>query len=157
MLHQGTTADIPDLLDLMNEFYAESEFELDFAEADLAFRCLLEKPEFGAVWIVSDGPTVAGYVILSICFSMEYGGLVGAIDDLYVRPAVRRKGFGHQLVQSLLIDCHDRGLRGLSVEVAPDNHIAQELYEKIGLQRREDDRLYMTAKLNDASEAPIPI
>lgn len=149
MLRQGTTEDIPVLVELMDEFYAESHFELDRTEATSTFKTLVDHPDFGTVWIFEGDTQAAGYVVLTVRFSMEFGGLVGSIDDLYVRPSERRKGIGNELLHSLLIDCHDRGLEGLDVEVAPDNLAAQALYRRIGLQVRGDERVHMTTKLKD--------
>ena len=100
-----------------------------------------------SIYIVDDGPVEAGYVILTVCFSMEFGSFDGHIDDLYVRPAARRKGFGRDLLHTLMIDCEDRKLSALSVEVAPDNVAAKSLYAQIGLQLRTDERDVMTANL----------
>ena len=147
MIQLAAHEDIPLLVEMMEEFYAESDVPLDHCVAAASFKTLLEKPDFGAIWIYFDGSEAVGYVVLTVCFSMEFGGLDGNIDDLYVRPSARRKGFGQELVQSLLIECHDRGLEALHVEVAPLNGPAKAVYERIGLQLREDDRDVMTAKL----------
>jgi ribosomal protein S18 acetylase RimI-like enzyme len=140
MLREATHDDLPILVDLMQDFYNESEFELDRVEAAAAFTSLLNQQNFGAIWLAMDGDEVGGYVVLTVRFAMEFAGLDGAIDDLYVRPASRRKGLGKALLESLLVECHDRGLEALHVEVAPDNVAAQTLYQSLGLQLRTDKR-----------------
>ncbi len=145
MVHAATHENIPDLVEMMQEFYDESAFSLDRDAAVSSFKTLLDEPAFGAIWMCFDGKDATGYVVLTICFSMEYGGFEGCVDDLYVRPAARRKGVGNRLLESLLIECHDRNLESLQVEVAPYNGAAKALYEKIGLQIRQDDRDVMVA------------
>ena len=147
MIRQATSDDISALVEMMDEFYAESAFELDHVAASASFNSLLVRPEFGTIYIVNDGPFEAGYVVLTVCFSMEFGGFEGHIDDLYVRPAARRKGFGRDLLHALMVDCEERTLCALSVEVAPDNVAAKALYGQIGLQIRTDERLVMSAGL----------
>jgi ribosomal protein S18 acetylase RimI-like enzyme len=147
MLREATREDIPILVEVMEEFYAESNFSLDHAEADAAFRVLLDQPFCGAIWLSNDQYGVTGYVILTVTFAMEFGGLVGSIDDLYVRPNARRKGFANELLQSLLIECDDRGLKALHVEVAPENEAAQALYQNFGLQKRTDKRDHLSMLL----------
>ena len=147
MVHAATHEDIPRLIEMMEEFYAEGHFELDHAEATKSFRTLLENEPFGAIWMSFDGDQAVGYVVLTVRFSMEFGGFDGCIDDLYVRPAARRKGFAHELIEALLIECHDRDLESLHVEVAPDNIPARHLYNRAGLQLRDDKRDTMVARL----------
>ena len=93
MLREATLDDISVLVDMMEEFYAESDYSLDHVEAAAAFQALISQPHYGAIWLVFDGSKVTGYVILTIRFAMEFGGLDGSIDDLYIRPEARRKGF----------------------------------------------------------------
>ena len=144
MLREATLDDIPVLVEMMEEFYAESDYSLDHAEAAAAFQSLIDQPQYGAIWLAFEGPDVAGYVILTVRFAMEFGGLDGSIDDLYIRPSARRKGFASKLLQSLLIECDDRGLKALHVEVGPDNEAAQALYQNFGLVKRTGDRDHLS-------------
>ncbi len=144
MLREATLDDISVLVDMMEEFYAESDYSLDHVEAADAFQALISQPHYGAIWLVFDDSKIAGYVIFTIRFAMEFGGLDGSIDDLYIRPEARRKGFASQLLQSLLIECDDRGLKALHVEVGPDNEAAQALYENFGLVKRTGDRDHLS-------------
>ena len=133
-------ADIPRLVELMREFYAESSCPLDRAWAETAFADLIAAPERGAVWIVEVGGGPAGHVVLSVRFAMEFGGLIGYIDDLFVRPAHRRKGAARAALDALVADCRRRGCRSLHVEVGPDNYAAAALYRAIGLAPIGDAR-----------------
>ncbi len=144
MLREATLDDLPVLVEMMEEFYVESSYSLDRSEASAAFKTLLDQPGYGVIWLAFDGSDVAGYVILSVRFTMEYGGLEGSIDDLYIRPSARRRGFANQLLQSVLIECDDRGLKALHVEVGDDNSAAQALYQNFGLQKRTGDRDHLT-------------
>jgi GNAT superfamily N-acetyltransferase len=126
-------ADIPTLIDLMAEFYAESGFPLPVANAQRAFGALLADPRLGAAWIgrTEEGePT--GHVVLTVCYSMEYGGLRGFIDDLFVRPAARGQGVAAALLDAVAADCGVRGVRALHVEVGPENAVAQRVYARSG-------------------------
>lgn len=125
--------DIPTLIDLMAEFYAESGFPLPAANARAAFATLLGDPRLGGAWIgwTDDGePT--GHVVLTVCYSMEYGGLRGFVDDLFVRPAARGHGVAAALLDAVAADCGARGVRALHVEVGPENAVAQRVYARSG-------------------------
>lgn len=125
--------DISTLIELMGEFYAESSFPLPTANARRAFEQLLSDPRLGGVWLASteDGP--AGYVVLTLAFGMEYGGMRGFIDDLFVRSSARRRGVATALLDAVIEDCEARGVIALNVEVGPDNDAANPLYERAGL------------------------
>ncbi|MFQ5597950.1 MAG: GNAT family N-acetyltransferase [Nitrospiria bacterium] len=43
---------------------------------------------------------------------MEYGGLRGFVDDLFVRPAEREKGLGAAVLKTVKQHCRDRGASG---------------------------------------------
>lgn len=141
----ATPADVPLLVDLMDEFYAESHVPLDRHEADAAFAHLLGDRSRGAVWLLTAGHEAAGYVVLTVGFSMEYGGLDAFVDDLFVRPAFRRKGFGRAALATLLADCECRGVRAVHLEVGRDNHSAKALYGRLGF--RDNDRQLLTVRL----------
>ena len=125
--------DIPTLIDLMAEFYAESGFPLPAANARAAFTSLLADTRLGGAWIArtNDGEPI-GHVVLTLCFSMEYGGLRGFVDDLFVRPVSRGRGVAATLLETVVADCTARGVRALHVEVGPDNGIAQRVYARSG-------------------------
>lgn len=124
----------------MHEFYAESSFPLDREWAARAFSDLIDHPALGAVWLIEEGGSVVGHVVLSVRFAMEDGGLSGHIDDLFVRPAYRRRGAAAAGLDALVAECRRRGCRSIQVEVGPDNHAAQVLYRRYGLAPGEDRR-----------------
>src|SRR4051794_10846587 len=90
--------DVPVLVGLMQAFYAEADFPLRAGPAAASFEALLANPRLGGVWLAVDGVDAVGHLVLTLCFSMEYGGLRGFIDDLYVRPDARARGAGAALL-----------------------------------------------------------
>jgi len=133
-------SDIPQLVELMEEFYAESSFPLDRDWAARAFAALMAEPARGAVWLLEVGREAAGHVVLSLRFTMEYGGLSAYIDDLFVRPAFRRRGAATAGLDALIAECRHRGCRSLHVEVDPQDTAAMTLYRRYGLAPAPDRR-----------------
>ncbi len=144
-VRRATPADVPVLVELMAEFYAESAMPLDRAAVGGVFRGLLADPARGAVWLVLADGAPAGYVVLTVGFSMEYGGLDAFVDDLFVRPAHRRRGLGRAALDTLVAECRRRGVQALHLEVARDNQSAKALYEGFGF--RGNDRQLLTLRL----------
>ncbi|HEU4642595.1 MAG TPA: GNAT family N-acetyltransferase [Gemmatimonadaceae bacterium] len=128
----ASAGDVPTLVALMREFYAEAGFSLPEEAAAGAFGALLADPRLGDVWLALDGGAAAGYLVLTLSFSMEYGGLRGFIDDLYVRPASRRRGAGAGLLAAARAEAARKGVRALHVEVGPESQDARRLYARAG-------------------------
>jgi ribosomal protein S18 acetylase RimI-like enzyme len=128
----ATPEDVPTLVALMSAFYAESDYPLPAASATRAFSALLADDRLGGAWLAEFDGVAVGHVVLTVSFSMEYGGLRGFVDDLYVRPEARRRGVGAALLAAVRASCAARGVRAMLVEVGPDNTGARSLYERAG-------------------------
>ena len=147
----ATYADIEVLLDLMAEFHEESGYRLNRELSRQAFGELMEHPEFGQVWLVEHGNQVAGYIVLAVCFSMEYGRRVAFVDDLFVRPKFRRLGLGKSAMEALMAECRNRGVSAVLVEVGRSNEPARKLYASFGFQ--DNDRQLLTVRLTTETTA----
>jgi GNAT superfamily N-acetyltransferase len=131
-IRPASTADVPALVALMTAFYAEADLPLPAGPARRAFDALLADPRLGGVWLAEESGAPVGHVVLTTCFSMEYGGLGGFIDDLYVRPAARGQGAAAGLLAAARAAAVARGVRALHVEVGPENEVARRLYARAG-------------------------
>ena len=131
-IRQATRADIHALVALMIDFYAEADFALSDVPPTRAFETLLTAPQLGAVWLAEEDGLAVGHVVLTVAFSMEFGGLRGFIDDLYVRPAARGRGTGAALLTAARDGALARELRALCVETGLADHPARGLYARAG-------------------------
>jgi len=143
----ATVADIDVLVDLMRDFYAESNFPLDAAWAAQSFADLLANPAAGAIWVIDVDGRPVGHVVLSIRYAMEYAGLIGYIDDLYVRPDHRRRGAASAGLAVLVAECQKRGCKSLHVEVDPNNVPAVGAYRRLGMAPGTDERVQLKTTL----------
>ena len=71
-IRPASLADVPDLVALMGAFYAESGYPLPVSQATRTFERLLSQPAHGAVWLMVADRQPAGFVVLTVAFSMEY-------------------------------------------------------------------------------------
>lgn len=147
MIRRAATADLEALVDLMGEFYAESDHPLDRAWAKASFERLLADGARGAAWMARAGGEPAGYVVLALRHSMDFGGLAGIIDDLFVRPAHRRKGFGRELVDAAFDQCRELGAVGVEVDVGEDAPVAANLYRGYGFVESGGGRRHLAVRL----------
>jgi len=147
----ATYADIEVLLDLMAEFHEESGYRLNRELSRQAFGDLMEHPDFGRVWVLQHEHQAAGYVVLTVCFSMEYGRRVAFVDDLFVRPRFRRLGLGKSALEVLMAECRNRGVSAVLVEVGRSNEPARKLYARFGF--RDNDRQLLAVRLTEETTA----
>ena len=146
----ATAEDIGPLVLLMEEFYAESGYQLDTRWAASSFTDLLSQPDWGRTWLAHSRGQPIGHAVLSVRYTMEHGGLSGYVDDLFVRPSFRRRGAAPALLDELFKDCRARGCRSVQVEVASANAAALEVYAKFGRVPHQDARLLLAGTLSDA-------
>jgi ribosomal protein S18 acetylase RimI-like enzyme len=132
MARVANASDVGALGALMVEFYAESGFKLSPAAAERTFAALLAAPSQGQIWLLEVDGHAAGFVVLTVSFSMEYGGLRGFVDDFFVAKQFRRRGLGRLALQAVKGECMRRGVRALLVETGPTNDAALSVYRQAG-------------------------
>lgn len=137
--------DLETLVEMMREFYAESATPFDAAGAERAFAAILDDDRFGRVFVLEREGEAAGYAVLTVGFSMEFGGRDGFLDDLFVREGHRGAGLGRAALDAVMAEARDRRVLALHLEVARDNAAAKELYRKFGF--RDTDRQLLTVRL----------
>ena len=133
-MRPAKTDDLPKLLDLMADFYAESGNVLDRSHAAEAFAALLADDRLGRVWLIEQGSSVVGHIVVTFVFAMEYGGVTAVVDDFYVRPASRGAGLGTAALAEVRRACAELGVRAMRVEVGRDNAVAQSVYRHLGFE-----------------------
>jgi ribosomal protein S18 acetylase RimI-like enzyme len=152
---RADTDDTPLLVNLMAEFYAESQFSLDREWASDSFSVLLGDDSKGAIWIAFQDGEPGGYAVLTLRHSMEYGGPDAFIDDLYVRPPHRRRGLGREALSALFAECARRGVLAVHVEAGRTNVAAQALYRSFGLDVLDDARQLLTVRLRGREQGRL--
>jgi GNAT superfamily N-acetyltransferase len=141
----ATLADIDLLLGWMQQLYATDHIVYDEQSARRALEELIGDSSLGqALLLVRDGEPV-GYMILTLGFSLEFGGRDAFIDELFVAPEHRGQGIGRQALSWAADACRALGARALHLEVDHGNSGAQRLYRAEGFV--DHDRYLMTRPL----------
>ncbi len=97
---------------------------------------LLAEPEHGACWVAEADGRLYGYLLAVFMFSLEHGGLMAEIDEVFVSPERRSAGIGALLVTTAERDLAGRGMVRLQLQLGIDNHPARRFYERHGFIRR---------------------
>lgn len=122
------------LLDLLKHFYEEEKLTFIEGQTDEGLLHLLDHPDRGTVLVLRSGNISGGYVIATLCFSVEFGGLFALIDELYILPEFRGKGAwraGFQLIEDW---ARAIGAKAVRLEVNHHNQKALDLYLDYGFE-----------------------
>lgn len=127
-LHLCTPDDASRLLALVAQADHEAARRRD---AEAAFGALLDGSPHGACYLLGPKVSPVGYVALSFGWSPLQGGLVGRIEDLFIRPGVRGRGMAAEVMQVLAVALAPHGVTALAVEALP-RHVA--LFQRAGFR-----------------------
>jgi ribosomal protein S18 acetylase RimI-like enzyme len=137
----ATTEHLEKLMALVTAFHEEA----GITQTDEARRAglipLLEGIPHGVVYLMGPARAPIGYIVITFGWSLEFGGLDGFVDELYVRPGVRKRGVASETLLSLPRALAGAGLKALHLEVARDNEVAQRLYARAGFALRDGYQL----------------
>jgi ribosomal protein S18 acetylase RimI-like enzyme len=146
-------ADGPALLAMARAFHAEDGHPLDASCEAAVLRVAAGEEPMARAWVVrpASGEAV-GYLILTLGYSVEYGGRDGFVDDLYLAPEARGRGAGRRLVAFALEQAAALGIGTLHLEVEPGNARAERLYRDAGFE--ETGRRLMRRRVRPPLGAP---
>lgn len=134
------------VLALMHELFVEDSLPdqraFDSQRARAAVVDLVNNPSYGCVWLLCEERAVVGYLALTFGYSLEFHGRDAFIDELYVRPSYRGRGWGTRAMEHAEIFAQSEKVRAIHLEVGRHNIAAQELYRRSGYA--DHDRYLMT-------------
>jgi len=151
-MRKASPVDVDKLVSLMAEFYSASPYTLNPRRAREAFTPLLADERLGHVWFVQANSQDVGYVAVTLCHSMNYGGLCATVDDFFIQPAFRGAGLGKAALAEVRNFCVSHGIRALHVETSRDSAPALAVYRHAGFVAT--DLVHLTLPLAEPTHAP---
>lgn len=142
----ATLDDLDRLLPLVTAFHAEAGIAQDDAGRRAALEPLLTGSPHGVIYLAGPRRAPIGYAALSFGWSLEFGGLDAILDEIYIRPGVRGRGIGSELLTALPKALAGHGLKAIHLEVARSDEKARKLYQRLHFTPR-DDYILMSRKL----------
>lgn len=145
-------ADTSPLLDLVAAFYREEGYPFDRRAARAALVALLRDAGHGWVWIVERRSKPIGYVLVTLAYSLEYGGKTAFVDEIYLLPDERGRGLGSKALALAERAAAASGARAIHLEVERSNPEAHALYRRQGYDDRGRFLLTKALGASGASE-----
>lgn len=121
--------------------YEKLEHEMVATEAQLSEHLFGERPVAEAVFLESDGIAV-GFALYFLNFSTFLGKPGIYLEDLFVLPEYRGRGFGKALLAHLAHLCTERGYGRLEWSVLDWNEPSIRFYKSLGAVAMDDWTVY---------------
>jgi GNAT superfamily N-acetyltransferase len=139
VIRPATIADVPIILDLIRELatYERAPNEVVATEEQLANVLFGPRPAAEVV-LAFEGKIPVGFALFFHNFSTWLGRPGLYLEDLFVRPGVRGRGYGRSLLVHLANIAHDRGCGRMEWAVLDWNEPAIEFYRKLGAKPLDD-------------------
>lgn len=103
----------------------------------------LQRHPMSLIFLAFDDEVPVGIAVCFIGFSTFAARPLINIHDLAVAPGFRGRGIGRQLLEQVETRARALGCCKLTLEVAAENTLAQELYRTVGFQNIADGRARM--------------
>lgn len=129
-------SDLDQVLDFVR---AHHEFEgiAHLPSHAAAVRSLLGQSELGRVWLICRGAQPIGHIAICFGYSIEFSGRDAVLDEMYIVPELRGKGFGKAALTLIKLEVASLDIKALHLEVARANEGAQRMYQSAGFAARE--------------------
>ena len=93
------------------------------------------------LWLAERGGRPVAIFLANQIVSVERGGSTLWVEELYVIPEARRQGVARALLARICDEARRLGVRGLDLEVVLTQAAAFALYESLGFQNVDRQRL----------------
>jgi GNAT superfamily N-acetyltransferase len=133
-------ADDDCLMSLMGRYHEECGLPYDNAHRAAVAAPLLEGSPLGAVWLIGPARAPLGYVMVSFGWSVPLGGMIGWVEEVFIRPSVRSRGIGTEVLHAVAVSLGQAGLRALQVRV-DDNARLAKFCGRVGFGDTADTRI----------------
>ncbi|MGI8821552.1 MAG: GNAT family N-acetyltransferase [Chthoniobacterales bacterium] len=138
-IRRAVVADIPVILQLIQELAEYERAPNDAVATEEGLRDVL----FGAapsaqVLLAREGETAVGFAVYFFNFSTWLGRPGLYLEDLFVRPKARGKGYGRALLEELARIARERGCGRMEWAVLDWNEPAIQFYRKLGARAMEE-------------------
>ena len=130
-VRRATVSDLDVVLALLRSQYEEHAIVVPQMALTAAVRAVTLHPSRGTI-LLADDAKIVGLAALAYTWTLEHGGRVAWLDELFVVPEQRGRGIGQVLLQHALVIAEEMGCRVVQLEVETGHERAEHLYLRAG-------------------------
>jgi len=127
-------ADLQEVTDLLAAQLGEHDIPIARADLEFAADGILRVPERGFVLLAVGQEGAVGVACVSYSWTVERGGMVAWLDELYVEPRLREHGIGNELLGEAIAAAGAAGCLTVELEVETSHARAEHLYRRHGFR-----------------------
>ncbi len=144
-LHLAGPDDAERLNNLAAAFHAEMGMDLSDDHRAKAVAEVCSGIPHAVAYLIGPRNAPLGYIILSMGFSLESGGLDCMIDEFFIRAKLRGRGIGSEALIAVAKMLSANGVKSIYLEVVANDEATQRLYAKLGFKLRAHNHLMARA------------
>lgn len=131
-IRTAAPVDLDDVTALIAAQLAEHAIPIALADLRFAVEGILRVPERGFVLLALRDASACGVACVSYSWTVERGGMVAWLDELYVAPDLRDHGVGNEMLARVIQTAGAAGCRTVELEVETSHCRAEHLYRRHG-------------------------
>ena len=137
----ATAEDADRLLAMLVACHDERGVTLDHERREAALRPLLEGSPLGAAYLIGPRKAPVGFIAVTFGWSLETGGMTADVGEFWIRPGVRGRGLGTEVLTALLPTLEQAGVRAIRFFPDGDGDRRNALFTRLRFAAREDSRV----------------
>ncbi|MGH1425253.1 MAG: GNAT family N-acetyltransferase [Pseudooceanicola sp.] len=137
-LHLAGPEDAERLDPMVAAFHVEQGIDRDAPSRAASIAPLLAGSPHGVAYLIGPARAPIGYLVISFGWSLEFGGLDGFLDEIWIRPGVRGRGIGTEVLTALPKALAEAGLTALHLEARRGDEQLERFYRKLRFEPRPD-------------------
>lgn len=147
-IESATHSDATAIAGLFREDMTHLGVETDQDELERLAHNIIEgverDPPECLCWVArpDEGDDPVGVIVANLNWSLKFAGRSLWIEELYVTPEFRRRGYGRALVERVVEYAQNHDIRGIDLEAYQGNTPASVLYRTTGFRRLGRERFY---------------
>ena len=138
---KATIDDLSRLAQLFDEYRMFYHKTSDFSAAQQFLSESLENND-SEIFVAEEGGQLVGFTQLYPLFSSTRMKRYWLLNDLYVNPNFRGKGFSKALIERAKQLCRESDSCGMYLETGKDNQIGNQLYPGAGFKKYDEVNFY---------------
>lgn len=133
-IEPARTEDTSSIVDLLIAQMREFDFQVSRNAVQQVVQNVIADPRSGLILLAIDAANnhLVGVAYAATIQSVEHGGVVGWLEELYVRPEARGCGIGGRLVHGVTSRALQFGWRAVELETISGSERAASLYIRQG-------------------------
>lgn len=128
------SADRDSVVALLAAQLEEHDVVLGKTGMEEAIDGLVDRPDRGAVLVIEQEERVVGVAYVSFAWTLEHGGHVAWLEELYVALEHRGRGLGGRLLEAAIAHAESEGAKAMDLEVDETHRDAERLYARFGFE-----------------------